>query len=478
MSLFDFIFRNKKREATTVNSSELKMERPSDLGITINGKTANIKADVLAKTMPLFDKAKILYGATQYAESAKVFGQLIELQPDNANWYTYRGTAYEDMGIDSKAKPDFYKAISLNPKDSLALYRLGMLYTRENNNEKAVEYLQRAFDNIPLYIENPMGKELDNTMLFVHKKKVGNNLGSFLCQLGKNKEAYEVLDDVIANCPDYSYAYFTKGLALANEGKYIESAPLVQMAQKLGHPRAAELLAKLTTIMMGSKPSFSSNNSGDLSTTIPEVESFVDQALDQLERGNDGDATYHPLYKAWKSICKDPKQLRRCNNIGKIGTGFAVFLSYDGTIRDINDRQHIASVSYLCFSLALKESPKDVNLLKNRLTLTLIAKEVFQYTISSVINKDQSSFKIMTSGPWKVRDALYKMQYADLAKDKRLLSKDVFADAFNDLQKKINDNFFGADETIESIIEMGNKYHDDVLKYLEEMVIENENVYF
>lgn len=217
--------------------------QPPDFNITINGMTKKIEVNVLAKTMPMFEKAKKLYEATQYAESAKLFGQMIELQPDNANWYTYRGTAYEDMGIDSMAKTDFQKAISLSPKDCLPLYRLGMLFTRENNNEKAVEYLQRAFDNSLLYIENPMGEGLDNNMLFIHKKIIGNNLGHYLCQLGKNKEAYEVLDDVIANCPNYSYAYFTKGLALANEGKYHESTPLVQMAQKLGHPRAADLFA-------------------------------------------------------------------------------------------------------------------------------------------------------------------------------------------------------------------------------------------
>lgn len=262
MGLFDFIF-GKKDE-----NIETKTQENKSVNFTLNGKTVSTDMNVLAQTMPLFDKAKVLYESKQYSEAARLFSQMIELQPENANWYIYRGTTYEDMGLDAKAKPDFEKAVRLAPSDSLALYRLGMLYSRKNNYEKAVEYLQRSFDNFH-YIENPLGKGLDNNLLFIHKKKIGNNLGHYLIQLGKNEIAYRILDDVITNCPDYSYAYYTKGLGLVGEKKYIESIALLGKAQELGHPQAAGLLnlVFMQANVVDEKPSFEDRYSEMVRTT-------------------------------------------------------------------------------------------------------------------------------------------------------------------------------------------------------------------
>ena len=44
---------------------------------------------------------------------------------------------------------------------------------------------------------------------------------------------------------------------------------------------------------------------------MTETEKFVVEALAQLSMGNDGDATYHPLYKAWRSYRYDPSQLNQ-----------------------------------------------------------------------------------------------------------------------------------------------------------------------
>lgn len=38
---------------------------------------------------------------------------------------------------------------------------------------------------------------------------------------------------------------------------------------------------------------------------MTETERYVVEALTQLQAGNDGDATYHPLYKAWRSYRYD-----------------------------------------------------------------------------------------------------------------------------------------------------------------------------
>ena len=38
---------------------------------------------------------------------------------------------------------------------------------------------------------------------------------------------------------------------------------------------------------------------------ITETEKYVNQALSELQRGNDGDPVYHPLYLAWRSFQKN-----------------------------------------------------------------------------------------------------------------------------------------------------------------------------
>lgn len=288
MGIFDYFFGKSGEE------KESKPQDTNQFNFTINGRSSSINTNVLAQTMPLLEKAKNLYESEHYSEAAQVFSQMIGLQPENANWYIYRGTTYEDMGLDSKAKPDFEEAVRLAPSDSLALYRLGMLYSRENNYEKTVEYLQKSFDN-HLYIENPLGKGLDNNLLFIHKKKIGNNLGHYLIQLGKNEIAYKILDDVISNCPDYSYAYYTKGLGLVGEKKYLESMPLLQRAQELGHPQAAGLLHLVLSL-----------------TNVARDASYEDRYCDIIRN-----ATFNPLNISLKPEDNDSVQMADLTNVFK-----------------------------------------------------------------------------------------------------------------------------------------------------------------
>ena len=218
------------------------------------------------------------------------------------------------------------------------------------------------------------------------------------------------------------------------------------------------------------------HNSVTNNKTLPEAELLVTHALSNYTCGKHGDETYHPLYKAWKSICNNPKQLREIQNYGNLGLGMMIFLSY-GTVQDIDDLQQISSISYLFLSLALKSKPKDVNLLKNRLILMLTNTEAFGYTISSVVNKN-SSVIFMNMSPFKVRDSLFKMEFADLSKDIRLDSIDMFLSTKQDISNKIQSGLFGNDKSEPTIITEGENLHADILDYLSNKVLKEENVEF
>lgn len=218
------------------------------------------------------------------------------------------------------------------------------------------------------------------------------------------------------------------------------------------------------------------NSAVNVASKIVETECLVVEALNQLAIGNDGDATYHPLYKAWCSYRNNPDQLKNIKDFGRYGMGLMIFLSY-GTISDIDDKQQLVSVAYLFISKAIKQNTNNVNLFKNRLILMITNHEAFEYTVSSVVNKDQDIFS-MNLMPFEARDAIFKMEYADLSSNKALLSIDMLVSKYQDLQNKINSGFFGQGKTSASIISTGNNLHEQILKYIENKVINEGDIEF
>ena len=76
----------------------------------------------------------------------------------------------------------------------------------------------------------------------------------------------------------------------------------------------------------------SSKSSASVKKEFTETELYVSQALAQLGVGNDGDAVYHPLYKAWRSFQNNPSQLKKIINTGEFGKGMMVFLKSSRSI--------------------------------------------------------------------------------------------------------------------------------------------------
>lgn len=207
-----------------------------------------------------------------------------------------------------------------------------------------------------------------------------------------------------------------------------------------------------------------------------ETECLIQEALGNLQKGNDGDETYHPLYKAWRSFQNDPSQLFKIKDYGQYGMGLMIFLSYE-TVADIDDRQQLASVAYLFLSKAIKQTSNNANYIKNRLLLMVTNHEAFEYTVSSVVNKDQDFFA-MSLTPFKARDAMFKMEFADLSSNQALLTIDMLASRYKDLKNKIASGFFGQNETETSILSCGKNLHEQILAHLEKKVLEDSDLDF
>ena len=211
---------------------------------------------------------------------------------------------------------------------------------------------------------------------------------------------------------------------------------------------------------------------------LTETETLVKEALSNLRAGRDGDDTYHPLFKAWRSFQRDPEQLQRIQDEGSFGMAFMIFLSF-GTVSDIDDKQQLASIAYLFLSKAIEKNSNDVNLYKNRILLMMLNNEAFGYTVSSATNPG-GGFDIfsMNLHPFESRDAMYKMEYADLMKSPQLLSVDMLSQRYSDLKYKIANGFFGQNQTSQTIIEKGRKLHKKVLDYISKKVLTEEDIDF
>lgn len=212
---------------------------------------------------------------------------------------------------------------------------------------------------------------------------------------------------------------------------------------------------------------------------VSQMETFVKEAISNLKRGNDGDAVYHPLYKAWREFKYAPDKLKEVKDYGSFGMGMMIFLSY-GTISDIDIKQQIATISYLFLSMAIEDEPENVNYRKNRVMLIEENLWELQFTVANIL--DEGNFDIFsitsTLSQFNRRDALYKMQYYDLISAPALATNEYFFKIHCDLTNKVKSGFFNQVTSNNKIYMDGRKHHEDMLEYLKQRVFEDQDIDF
>jgi tetratricopeptide (TPR) repeat protein len=70
----------------------------------------------------------IYVNVENYDEALKLIDKAIELNPEYAKAYNYRGNVYSDIKNYDKAFEDYDKAIELNPKVEYSYYNRGLLF--------------------------------------------------------------------------------------------------------------------------------------------------------------------------------------------------------------------------------------------------------------------------------------------------------------------------------------------------------------
>jgi hypothetical protein len=214
-------------------------------------------------------------------------------------------------------------------------------------------------------------------------------------------------------------------------------------------------------------------------TSEPEIVSLATKANAQYQQESITDAR-NSLVQIYKSVKSNPGQLGEVEDYSAIGTAFLLMLEINLS-DDLDTLQMMASVSYLCISKAIQNDKDNLNLYKDRLLMLQIGHEPFKYTVMSGLKLTGGSFFGLhaTLAPINARDAIYKMEIADLELHPALYQQiSLFNERKDELDEMIGREFFMPEKTRDSIIQSGVENHKKLLAYLDRRIIEEEDVDF
>jgi Flp pilus assembly protein TadD len=137
-------------------------------------------------------KGNVLTKQGKLEEAEETFNKAINLNQNSPEAYFARGYFYEETKQFEKSEADYFKAENLGLQDKAMLYNnMAVLYRRQKKFEKAIEYLEKARS------ENPLYPNIDGTLALIYAdKKDRDNFYKYLViSLEKGCPAWNYLSD-------------------------------------------------------------------------------------------------------------------------------------------------------------------------------------------------------------------------------------------------------------------------------------------
>jgi Tfp pilus assembly protein PilF len=121
------------------------------------------------------------------------FNKAIQYQPNYPSAYASRGFSHYEMGQQDLAIADYTKSISLDPKYAITFFKRGVSYQKKGDNAKALEDYTEAIRLNPKYVS------------------ALNNRGNIYIRMGEYEKALADLNEAIRLDPKYVYGYKSRG---------------------------------------------------------------------------------------------------------------------------------------------------------------------------------------------------------------------------------------------------------------------------
>jgi tetratricopeptide (TPR) repeat protein len=166
------------------------------------------------------DKSLELFAGGKFTDPQKAIEYLnnaIKLQPDAADVYFIRATAYYDLGQPQLAIKDYNEAIRLKPDYASAYYHRGNAYASLRQYERASKDYNEAIRLEPNY-----------AMAYY-------NRGNAYLKLGQPQRAIEDYNEAIHLEPNYAMAYYNKACCFALQKNSIQACNWLRLAIEQGY---------------------------------------------------------------------------------------------------------------------------------------------------------------------------------------------------------------------------------------------------
>lgn len=128
----------------------------------------------------------------EFEKAYEYYNLAISNDPENGDLYARRGHAYDLDGQWEEAETDYLKAYELNTNDDSALMNLARLYYRTGDNDRAVDFADKAIDASP------------NTFV---KATAADLIGQISLDVDDNDLALEYFNYAISENADFAGAY-------------------------------------------------------------------------------------------------------------------------------------------------------------------------------------------------------------------------------------------------------------------------------
>lgn len=166
--------------------------------------------------------------------------------------FAFRGNIYEDLKNYQQAITDYEQAIEYAQSDIevYALYhQIGFCYLNLNNNEKASEFYTYSIDLKKQHPNTEFNSDQEGmdggVMLGVPFKRMYNNRGNALMNLGKLNEALENCKLSIDYDRQYSNPYLLLAQIYSKAGQEQEALNFLRTSAQLGNATALSMLRQM-----------------------------------------------------------------------------------------------------------------------------------------------------------------------------------------------------------------------------------------